>query len=144
MNRFMLQELGPYLESQAGSANNTLMVPTLPCFMVSLTGWLLEYPVIYVCHQVDEVMDEWEPRLNCLGNRPLEWIKLQINYQQQQHILLSFTYPTQLFPDANGRKELMEQVRMKFSQRVAKPCVSSPAMDLIVTQETVSLDRVAL
>ncbi|ORZ18504.1 hypothetical protein BCR42DRAFT_449684 [Absidia repens] len=144
MNRFMMQELGPYLESQASNDNDALMVPTLPCFMVCLTGWLLEYPVIYVCHQVDEIMDEWEPRLNCLGNHPLEWIKLQINCQQQQHPLLSFTYPTQLFSDKKEQKELLEQVQMKFCQRVANPCASSPAMELIVTQETVSLDRVAL
>jgi hypothetical protein len=139
MNRFLIQELGPYLQQQTSS--NTLMVSTLPCFMVVLTGWLLEYPVMYVCHQEDEILDEWEPRLNCLGNQPLEWIKLQID---ESHTLLSFTYPAQLFSDSKEQQNILDQVRTKFSQRVAQPCASWPAMNLKVTQETVTLDRVAL
>jgi hypothetical protein len=130
VDRFITQQLGPYLQGSDAS----MVVPTLPCFMVALTGWLLEYPVVYVCHQVDEVLDEWEPRGNCLGNLPLEWIQIQIRIGQQVHPLLSFTFPCHLF----DKNMLVAQVRDKFASRL------DSSMSLALVQETVSLDRVAL
>ncbi|KAI8329317.1 hypothetical protein BC941DRAFT_443225 [Chlamydoabsidia padenii] len=146
-DRFITQQLGPYLTREIKSEDDTRMVvSTLPCFMVALTGWLLEYPVVYVCHQVDEVLDEWEPRTNCLGNLNLEWIKLQIlmvepgqqQKQQQHYPLLSFTCPSHLLSEATQQDRLVSQVRMKFSSRL------STSMSLVLAQETVCLDRVAL
>ncbi|KAI8983828.1 hypothetical protein BDB01DRAFT_850481 [Pilobolus umbonatus] len=65
----------------------------LPTYMVSLTGWLLEYPIIYTTHSLedkqDAELDEWEVKTNCLGNESLQVIQLWID----DYMLLSYSYP---------------------------------------------------
>lgn len=132
-----------------------LFISTLPSFMISLTGWLLEYPMIYVCHKLnEEILDEWEPKKNCLGNIPLIWIRIDIdndndNNHHHDHItttttsnhlhsLLRFTYPFCVLPEQCDQQQLFEQLKKKYSDRLIKP------YKLIINQEIITLDRVAM
>ncbi|KAI8096785.1 uncharacterized protein BX664DRAFT_346820 [Halteromyces radiatus] len=155
LQEFLEEQLQPYVEQLEKTSiitndkddEKVFMVSNLPCFMVALTGWLLEYPMVYVCHQVGDIFDEWEPRVNCLGNIPLVWVKLQIqekqlmSTRQQPYSLLSFTYPTCILPTAKEQQQVVDHLRNIFSARLSSYCSS---MRLIIHQEIVTLDRVAL
>ncbi|KAI8365810.1 hypothetical protein EDC96DRAFT_508903 [Choanephora cucurbitarum] len=69
--------------------------PIVPTFMVALTGWLLEYPIIYTTHlstdDPEGELDEWEVRTNCLGNQPLQLTKVYLSHPDDIHLLMSFS-----------------------------------------------------
>ncbi|ORX59584.1 hypothetical protein DM01DRAFT_1343332 [Hesseltinella vesiculosa] len=116
---------------------------SVPCFMVTLTGWLLEYPVVYVSHQPNgPPLDEWEVRTNCLGQRPLVLIQLQaidhLPVAPQAWPLLAFTYPQAILPDPQKQQQLLERTRAHFSSRMVSP------FTLQAEQSLVSMDRIAL
>ncbi|KAI9308226.1 hypothetical protein BJ944DRAFT_260644 [Cunninghamella echinulata] len=142
VQQFIKTKLGPFLFND--DKENILLISTLPSFMVSVTGWLLEYPIIYVCHHLnEEIIDEWEPKKNCLGNRPLVWIRLDIKEKNQHgHSLLRFTYPVCILPTQHDQQQLFEQLKMKYTSRLLSS--SSPAYQLNIIQEIISLDRVAI
>ncbi|CAO3626015.1 unnamed protein product [Cunninghamella echinulata] len=145
VQQFIRTKLEPFLFNN-DKEENTLLISTLPSFMVSVTGWLLEYPIIYVCHHLnEEIIDEWEPKKNCLGNRPLVWIRLDIkekgHQHQHEHSLLRFTYPVCILPKQHDQQQLFEQLKMKYTSRLL---LSSPSYQLNIIQEIISLDRVAI
>ncbi|KAI8069575.1 hypothetical protein BC940DRAFT_21406 [Gongronella butleri] len=139
VHAFITEELGPFLEAGASDWETS----SVPCFMVTLAGWLLEYPVVYVSHEEGAgPLDEWEVRTNCLGQRPLICVQLQaIEHQQvtpRAFPLLSFTFPVSVVPDHDDQQRLIEHVRNVFSIRMTTPYT------LQVERAPVIMDRIAL
>ncbi|CAO3609514.1 unnamed protein product [Cunninghamella blakesleeana] len=150
LQQFLKNQLDPFLFSK--NNKESLFISFLPSFMISLTGWLLEYPIIYVCHQLNqEILDEWEPKKNCLGNIPLVWIRIDVDNNNNNnnnnhdhstkhtnHSLLRFTYPSCILPEQHDQQQLFEQLKTKYSSRLIKP------YELNIQQEIITLDRVAM
>ncbi|KAI9318159.1 hypothetical protein BX666DRAFT_1935429 [Dichotomocladium elegans] len=127
----------------------------VPCYMVVLTGWFLEYPVLYCSHDddteggtpaaslVDHELDEWEVRPNCLGDRPLCLVQIWIHRLfdddgDRPHLLLSFTYPDEMdLPDP-----VVQNLAAKYKNRLESKNSHSPWVDLRL--QHITLDRVAL
>jgi hypothetical protein len=115
--------------------------PFVPTFMVALTGWALEYPVIYTTHLITDdpegELDEWEVRPNCLGSRTLNVIQVWIG----EHMLLSFSCPYSLY------NETMEQhLKLKIDQRLDDVASSFDWLSnkCVIKKEQIKLDRFAL
>jgi hypothetical protein len=97
-------------------------------FMVCLTGWCLEYPIIYTTHSesdgLQEEIDEWEePKPNCLGGRPLTLIQVWLNNlrlldeKQSQYNLLSFSYPSCLL-NSDEQTKLERELKLRIDRRL--------------------------
>ena len=118
--------------------------PVVPSYMVALTGWLLEYPVLYMTHdetdELDHELDEWEIVPNCLGDRPLSLVRVWLLGDSFWHdyMLLSYSYPEMDLPT-----DPMRDLEQKISLRMQPHQVFLPAK-VKVTHEHVTLDRVAL
>ena len=121
--------------------------------MVALTGWLLEYPIIYCSHDEDpnETTDknldcEWDPwqvRPNCLGDRPLCLVRVWIIHPNHQWMLLSFTYPKELtIANPVSMIQSKYQHRLQVAHAHSLEFIRDAHVD--VSHETVTLDRVAL
>lgn len=121
----------------------------VPTCMVSLTGWLLEYPIIYTTHlsnddAMDE-LDEWEERKNCLGgNQLLQLIQVWLG----EHMLLSFSYPATLSEVVKPEEKELK-LKLKINQRLEdvknvpdwlKDCHSCCE----IKKDQIKLDRFAL
>lgn len=82
-----------WLENKLDMKKTVVYSPIVPPFMVALTGWALEYPVIYTTHLItddpEKELDEWEPRPNCLGSQVLNLVQVWLG----DHMLLSFSFP---------------------------------------------------
>ena len=74
---FIFDELDPFLSSTRDSSS-ILAIPSMPKCMVSISGWLLEYPVIYF---QDDVEDD---RGNCLGNVDLRVCSVYLGKQNSE------------------------------------------------------------
>ncbi|KAF7729986.1 hypothetical protein EC973_003399 [Apophysomyces ossiformis] len=137
---WLQQQLAPFLASK----QVFFLCPIVPPFMIAITGWALEYPVVYTLHSEAEddpriEWDEWEPRANCLGGQPLTVIRVLIHgLDKTSYPLLSFSYPTQLITT-----DVQALVREKMEPRVAQVTFQCP-LRLEVTKEQVVLEQVAL
>ncbi|KAI8141600.1 hypothetical protein BJV82DRAFT_618386 [Fennellomyces sp. T-0311] len=118
--------------------------PVVPSYMVALTGWLLEYPVLYMTHHesdgIDHELDEWESVPNCLGDRRLSLVRVWLLGDSfwQDYMLLSYSYPEMDLPT-----DPMRDLERKFYTRMQPHQTFLPAR-VQVTHEYVTLDRVAL
>jgi hypothetical protein len=130
----------------ASSQETVFYAEIIPTCMVAITGWLLEYPIIYTTHlseddPMDE-LDEWEERKNCLGgNQILQLIQVWL----LDHMLLSFSYPCS--SDIN-EKELTAKLKRKIDQRLddlkMKPDWLIHCSCCEIRREQIKLDRFAL
>ncbi|KAI8365949.1 uncharacterized protein BYT42DRAFT_549945 [Radiomyces spectabilis] len=150
-----LQEwLGIKLLPFLSSDETYFFMPFVPPYMVALTGWMLEYPVIYVSH-VDQddpnvELDEWEPRTNCLGGQPLQvigvWLHNNHSPLSKDYKLLSFSYPQDVIHSSDHRLSIETALEHKMRRRLQdqnhRPCLQSTALELEKTSTV--LDRVAL
>lgn len=115
--------------------------PVVPTFMVALTGWALEYPVIYTTHLItddpESELDEWEVRPNCLGSQLINVTQVWI----EDHMLLSFSCPCILFSTTVG-----QDLKHKIDQRLNN--VPSHfdwlSNQCLIKKEQIKLDRFAL
>ncbi|CDH53277.1 predicted protein [Lichtheimia corymbifera JMRC:FSU:9682] len=149
---WLQQRLLPFLNQKDDPFFLSRMVPY---YMVALTGWLLEYPIIYCSHDEDpnETTDndldcEWDPwqvRPNCLGDRPLCLVRVWIIHPHQRYMLLSFTYPKELTIASP-----VAMIQSKYQHRLLQVAHDDHSLEFIrgahvdVSHETVTLDRVAL
>ncbi|CAO3703406.1 unnamed protein product [Rhizopus stolonifer] len=111
---YWLQEkLLPFLST----AEAVFYSAVIPKCMVAITGWALEYPIIYTTHEIsdgpEDELDEWEVRTNCLGNRCLEVIQCWI----ADHMLLSFSYPLCLI---DSGEKITRDLELKMNKRLVK------------------------
>jgi hypothetical protein len=81
--------------------------------MVSITGYLLEYPIIYTTHlatdEPNDELDEWEQRTNCLS------IVHLIQVYLADYMLYSFSLPVNLIDYNNSDDELL---KLKINHRL--------------------------
>ncbi|KAI7907340.1 uncharacterized protein BX663DRAFT_548395 [Cokeromyces recurvatus] len=135
----------------------TYYSPIVPPFMVALTGWALEYPIIYTTHlETDDPeieLDEWEPRSNCLGNqRTLNLIQVYL----KDHMLFSFSYPSSLLQrqqqdddddDEDSNRRLESDLKLKINHRLDEIQSVPDWLKHVrcdIKREQVQLDRFAL
>ncbi|KAI8583284.1 hypothetical protein K450DRAFT_222852 [Umbelopsis ramanniana AG] len=81
--QFIHHQLKPALSGP----DNLLTIDPIPSFMISLTGWLLEYPVIYVQSVADkeDASLEWRPASgNSLSGVPLTVVTVGIGFGQER------------------------------------------------------------
>ncbi|KAG0166704.1 hypothetical protein DFQ28_010544 [Apophysomyces sp. BC1034] len=135
---WLQHQLVPFLSSR----QSFFSFPIVPTFMISVTGWALEYPVIYTLHSESDdpaiEWDEWEPRTNCLGGQLLTVIRVLIHgLGTSSYMLLSFSYPSPLITD-----DIQALVREKMEQRVAQAPIHNLRVEVV--KEQVVLDQVAL
>ncbi|KAI9029682.1 hypothetical protein CLU79DRAFT_735407 [Phycomyces nitens] len=145
LTHWLTNTLQPFLDQQL----EVLFSPTVPTCMITLTGWALEYTVIYTSHHdldtLDSELDEWQVRTNCLGSRCLNVVRIWIHHfglPKQEHMLLSFSYPATLLTLEHQAKieadfGLKIQCRLQETDRFKTSQVE-------VVREQVNLDRVAL
>lgn len=111
--------------------------------MVAMTGWALEYPVIYTTHAIsdkfDDELDEWEQRPNCLGNQPLQLVE----YYLADHLLLSYSYPMNVIDNNEFIFQLKAKVDQRLDDLTTKP---DWLLDIHceIKREQIKLDRFAL
>lgn len=135
-------QLQPFLQSGQIFFKNA----TLPTCMVALTGWALDYPVVYVSHRDGDnetTEDEWELKPNCLGNQPLHVIRvslMDLPWAPPNHALLSFSYPVALLT-LEEQHQLQSDMVSKIQQRIVEGNLDARVS---LTMEHVTLDRVAL
>ncbi|RUS22395.1 hypothetical protein BC937DRAFT_89443 [Endogone sp. FLAS-F59071] len=61
------------------SSETVLFITDLPLCLIALTGWILEYPIIYIQNEEQEgERGEWQSRSNCLGNVRLTVVRLKL------------------------------------------------------------------
>lgn len=118
--------------------------------MVTLTGWLLEYPVIYVLDDenvsMDLELDEWQPRSNSLGGVPLTVIRVwACGLAASDYLILSFSYPSDLHDSQHMLLpgNMMEK-RLEEAKKDKKWTFILQHVLIKTSTETVTLDRVAL
>jgi hypothetical protein len=134
---WLQDKLLPFL----ASTNTNYYSPAVPTFMVALTGWALEYPVIYTTHLITDdpegELDEWEVRPNCLGSRALNVTQVWV----QDHMLLSFSCPCSLFNDT-----MEHHLKFKIDQRLAQAPIWADWLSnkCVIKREQIKLDRFAL
>ncbi|KAL0081910.1 hypothetical protein J3Q64DRAFT_1753997 [Phycomyces blakesleeanus] len=169
---WLTHNLKPFLDNRP--PRDILFLPTVPTCMVTLTGWALEYPVIYTSHQdsdtLDSELDEWEVRTNCLGGRCLNVVRILIDghvlvhnnvddhknehalrpaaqntpKQETQMMLLSFSYPATLLTKEHQLK-IQSDLDTKINHRLQDSTTAwLKAAQVKVIREQVNLDRVAL
>lgn len=146
---WLQQRLLPFLKQHD---NPFFLSNMVPYYMVALTGWLLEYPIIYCSHDedanettdnLDHEWDSWQVRHNCLGDRPLCLVRVWIIHPHYKTMLLSFTYPKEL-TIANP----VDMIQSKYQHRLQ--IAHADSLEFIrgahvdVSHETVTLDRIAL
>ncbi|KAG2173961.1 hypothetical protein INT44_000074 [Umbelopsis vinacea] len=139
--QFIHHQLKPALSGP----DSLLTIDPIPSFMISLTGWLLEYPVIYVQSVPDEddASLEWRPASgNALSGVPLTVVAVGIGFGQERHDhrMLSFSYPSLLF-----NEQQHQVIHNNLSTMIQSRCEASSSdiyFEIIITQET--LDRVAM
>ncbi|KAI9287860.1 hypothetical protein BC943DRAFT_318986 [Umbelopsis sp. AD052] len=139
--QFIHHQLKPALSGP----DSLLTIDPIPSFMISLTGWLLEYPVIYVQSVPDEddASLEWRPASgNALSGVPLTVVTVGIGFGQERHDhrMLSFSYPNLLF-----NEQQYQVIHNNLSTMIQSRCEASSSdiyFEIIITQET--LDRVAM
>lgn len=109
--------------------------------MVSLIGWLLEYPIIYTTHlasdQPTSQLDEWEQRTNCLGGRYLSLVQLWLS----DHMLLSYSYPI-MEEFVHQPQSLQDQVNKRIQELNQQP--TWLVSDCTLHTQRIKLDRFAL
>jgi hypothetical protein len=77
---FIHDQLMPSVSRQ----ESVLAINNVPACMISLTGWLLEYPVIYV-QSGDQLSLEWRPATgNALSGVPLTVCTVRIGFGQER------------------------------------------------------------
>lgn len=107
---WLKDRLLPFLSS----SETVFYSSVVPTCMVAITGWILEYPVIYTTHlsmdSPEDELDEWEIRTNCLGNRCLQVIQVWMS----NHMLLSFSYPVSLI---DNQEILENDIKHKINKR---------------------------
>lgn len=134
-------------------------VDIVPTCMVALTGWLLEYPVIYLTHDegdpYDLELDEWEVRPNSLGDERLHLFQISVDHLyddtegEYSLILVSFTCPdriVRLVSDTSVEK-IVQDCQARYQARLcgAQKTDAIPSRACVrVTAEQVTMDRVAL
>ncbi|ORZ00129.1 hypothetical protein BCR43DRAFT_484720 [Syncephalastrum racemosum] len=134
-------------------------VDLVPTCMVALTGWLLEYPVIYLTHDegdhFDLELDEWETRPNSLGDERLNLFQISVDHLyddtegEYSLKLVSFTCPDRilrLVSDTSAKK-IVENCQERYQARLreAQQTDAIPSRACVrVTAEQVTMDRVAL
>lgn len=119
----------------------------LPTCMVSITGWILEYPIIYTTHVLSDKptdeLDEWEQRTNCLGNQVLQLVEYWLPLTD--HMLLSYSCPSNSM--TTNEDHLMQELKLKINQRIGE---LNPTPDWLkntnceIRKEQIKLDRFAL
>ena len=137
--------------------------------MVVLTGFLLEYPIMYMTHsetdQVDQELDEWEMVPNCLGDRQLLLVRVWLHQPKafwQDYMLLSYSCPSEKlidFPEQDPTtrssvtittpEEVIRGFETKFQARLHQLQQKENSgftkdTQLEISREYVKLDRVAL
>ncbi|RHZ51187.1 hypothetical protein Glove_482g72 [Diversispora epigaea] len=132
------------------SINSITYFPQTPSCIITFTGWILEYSMIYVIdynyinsiENINSVEDmNYENFKNCLGNQDLKLVQVFLssnksNTKIQRHMLLSFSFPTNLKPrrrNGSGRrgkriatisiellstKKLIDNLKSKFNDRL--------------------------
>ncbi|KAI8092356.1 uncharacterized protein B0P05DRAFT_583611 [Gilbertella persicaria] len=125
-------------------SKHTYYSPIVPTCMVALTGWLLDYPVIYTTHldtdSSEDELDEWETRTNCLGGQTLNLVQVFLTSQDDSHMLLSFSYTP-------GVQPLIEPFKLKMEQRLVDAQARSDWLihyHINMTLGHMKLDRFAL
>lgn len=115
----------------------------LPTCMVAMTGWALEYPVIYTTHEIsdkfDDELDEWEQRPNCLGDQPLQLVE----YYLGDHMLLSYSYPMTVIDNNEFVFRLKDKVDQRLEDLNTKPDWLRD-IHCTISREQIKLDRFAL
>ncbi|KAG2219850.1 hypothetical protein INT45_000737 [Circinella minor] len=178
---FWLQNrLQPYLlscqqqQEEEKEKNPLYYSSVVPSYMVVLTGFLLEYPIMYMTHnetdQVDQELDEWEMIPNCLGDRSLLLVRVWLHQPKafwHDYMLLSYSCPSEKlidFPEQDPTIKKKNSVTMitptkevvirnfetKFQTRfhqleqTKKNGFFIKDTQLEISHEYVTLDRVAL
>ncbi|KAI9278193.1 hypothetical protein BDA99DRAFT_491431 [Phascolomyces articulosus] len=123
----------------------------VPCYMVVLTGFLLEYPILYMTHEedvgLDQELDEWEMVPNCLGDRSLVLTRLWLHEPTfwQDYMLMSFTCPEQNdLPEQHPTITTKSGFETKFRTRLDRCRPYFTHTRLEISRELKKLDRVAL
>ncbi|CAG8449318.1 3484_t:CDS:2 [Ambispora gerdemannii] len=88
--------------------------------MITITGWLLEYPIIYV-QNIEESINEMESNNegNCLGNEELRLCRVYLRKQgadKNRQILLSFSFPKSIL--STTEKEIFARLKSLFNSRL--------------------------
>ncbi|CAG8515087.1 4197_t:CDS:2 [Diversispora eburnea] len=114
-----------------------------PSCIITFTGWILEYSMIYVIdynsinsvENINSVEDtNSENFKNCLGNQDLKLVQVFLssnksNMKIQRHLLLSFSFPINLKPRRGYRistisvellsiNKLIDNLKSKFNNRL--------------------------
>ncbi|KAJ2957850.1 hypothetical protein NQZ79_g6504 [Umbelopsis isabellina] len=142
---FIRDQLQPFLSSE----DRFFHFENTPACMISLTGWLLEYPVIYV-QSGEGFLPEWKlPAGNSLSGISLIVFEVGIRFDQESrlHRMMSFSYPAYLFNEQQqniidshlrrGINSRCEMAKWKYAS-----LASNIYCDITVSQE--SFDRVAM
>ncbi|RUS25504.1 hypothetical protein BC938DRAFT_472057, partial [Jimgerdemannia flammicorona] len=101
--------------------NPILVIPSIPSCLLALTGWLLEYPTIYVQDSdQDAERCEWDSRGNCLGNVTLTVVRVKLlgGNDGRDHPLLSFSFPSDLV-SATEAAGLVRKTEERYAARAA-------------------------
>ena len=133
-------KLVPFVSSR----DAVLYTPILPTCMVAITGWALDYPIIYTTHldtdTWDDAFDEWEVRTNCLSNQPLYLVELYLS----DHMLLSYSCPVSMTTNMETIATQSKQiVNDRLDSLHAKPDWLK-GISCELRREQIKLDRFAL
>ncbi|KAH8556022.1 hypothetical protein BGW37DRAFT_479529 [Umbelopsis sp. PMI_123] len=126
--------------------DNIFIINSIPSCMISLTGWLLEYPVVYIqtTENEEDASTAWRPASgNALSGVPLTVFTVVIRFGQERihnHRMLSFSYPTMLFTESQA--QTMQTNMSSMIQRRCEFWSSDIYFEIMITHE--SLDRVAM
>ncbi|CAG8560427.1 5209_t:CDS:2 [Paraglomus brasilianum] len=130
---FIFDELDPFLSSTRDSSS-ILAIPSMPKCMVSISGWLLEYPVIYF---QDDVEDD---RGNCLGNVDLRVCSVYLGKQNSEtsYKLLSFSYPKTLISEIK-EAALVNRMQLVYNSRLKGQHIWNESCIIRITDRTLSI-----
>ncbi|RIA91674.1 hypothetical protein C1645_766950, partial [Glomus cerebriforme] len=110
-------QICPFIKESKESkeTNSVLFISQTPQCIISFTGWILEYHVIYVLERTSEFSYEESSfelqsiMKNCLENQELKLYKIflkkfnyNFNKEIQRHMLLSFSCPAKIVNSLNN------------------------------------------
>ncbi|PKC58933.1 hypothetical protein RhiirA1_540785 [Rhizophagus irregularis] len=102
--------------------NSILFISQIPQCIISFTGWILEYQVIYILEKNSFEFESQNIIINCLGNQELKLYRIFLkkidnnnnhNSDKERHMLLSFSCPVKIFNslnDSQSNKDIISTV----------------------------------
>ncbi|GBB89240.1 hypothetical protein RclHR1_15920002 [Rhizophagus clarus] len=108
-------QIYPIFIKENEKINSILFISQIPQCIISFTGWILEYQVIYVLEKIFEssIKEDFESQniiTNCLANQELKLYRIFLkkinndhnsNKEFQRHMLLSFSCPVKIINSLN-------------------------------------------